>query len=357
MAATEFTLFPLLPWELRRAVWELCLPKRVAELDQVMIDSFSPETDGIEPECQFAWTSGTNSSPPVISAVCREARQIAWEAGGALDVQAADPAWGRPEDFESDGGAAYYSMNIIRHPWVDKRTDVLHFNYVPHLSVSYDAYGDAISYFVDEAYRCQGLSLMAEVLLDFSERISDDPDYGWTNAELRPLRRLKECFVTITMVNLHVPRAAASRSGLFGLLGDATIQLVDPYDLNRIRSFYNLWAQESAKFAGPKAAFDLFLSETAKFHALIKAWSAEVEALWVWSESANWQPSFANSDINSQMWLDWGGGEVDLDGRARKPNREHPEVQRILASKPVFRPMIMFRLCANPSCLSTAEQP
>ncbi len=356
MAPTEFKLFSLLPPELRRAIWELCLPRRVAELDQVMRNPYTSEPDSTQPCCDFAWTSGANSLPPIIWAVCHEAREIVLEGGAPLDEHKWDPSWQHPDD-DDDGGNQYYAMNLISSPWVDTRTDLMHLNYIPRLAPFYDAQGDALDILVSEIHRCQGVSLMAEVLLEFSEPLRE-LKAGWYDAEQRILRRLTEYFVTIKMVTIHVPRTTAARAGVFGLLGDAPIQLVDPYDLDRIRGFYNLWMQASAEVTEPKAAFDFFLSGTPRFHSLVAAWKAEVEALWVWSESTDWyRLRESNNDLDPGMWLDWSNGEIEMGSRRRKPNRQHPEVRRILASMPVFRPMIMFRLCSRTCYLPEVSDP
>lgn len=51
----------------------------------------------------------------------------------------------------------------------------------------------------------------------------------------------REYRVVIKMVNIHVSFPNARRSGLFGLLGDAPVQLVDYFDLQTIRAFHDLF--------------------------------------------------------------------------------------------------------------------
>lgn len=81
--AQSFELFPRLPIELQRRIWELCLPARVVELDL-------PATDGALDRlaankapflCTLQPTSNINSRVPLATRICRESRSVALLAG------------------------------------------------------------------------------------------------------------------------------------------------------------------------------------------------------------------------------------------------------------------------------------
>src|SRR5277367_3810584 len=86
--AKEFTLFPQLPLDLRRAVWQQCLPHRVMELD-------APSQAKVETYCELYRTSALNMRPPVITRVCRESRDVAFENAGVVkaDNDLNAPCW------------------------------------------------------------------------------------------------------------------------------------------------------------------------------------------------------------------------------------------------------------------------
>ncbi|KAL4745713.1 hypothetical protein BDW72DRAFT_198375 [Aspergillus terricola var. indicus] len=60
------------PPEIRRIIWNLCLPSRIYELE-------APIYDKIKTRCRLWWTSTANWSPPILAWVCRESRSIASE--------------------------------------------------------------------------------------------------------------------------------------------------------------------------------------------------------------------------------------------------------------------------------------
>lgn len=85
-AEQSFTKFPNLPTELRRAIWRCCLPLRVYELD----GAFARVIFGVvDPQkslpCSLHIPSALNVRPPVITRVCRESRELAFEEGSFVD--------------------------------------------------------------------------------------------------------------------------------------------------------------------------------------------------------------------------------------------------------------------------------
>ena len=57
---------------------------------------------------------------------------------------------------------------------------------------------------------------------------------------IRKLDSQREYMVAIVMVSIHIPPDIAARSGLFGLLGDDRVKLVDPSDWDTIDKYMDL---------------------------------------------------------------------------------------------------------------------
>jgi hypothetical protein len=70
-------------------------------------------------------------------------------------------------------------------------------------------------------------------------------------------------YVTLVAISIHVDRAAALESGLFGLLADAPVQTIDYDDVPQLRQFYQLFSSDPAsKEAEPhvEKLFNVLLS-------------------------------------------------------------------------------------------------
>ena len=74
-AARTFHPFPKLPPELREAIWRLCLPHQVCELDLPVVELVYFE-DAEDSPCTLADTSRVNLCPPMITQVCYEAARM-----------------------------------------------------------------------------------------------------------------------------------------------------------------------------------------------------------------------------------------------------------------------------------------
>lgn len=75
-----FTLFPKLPPELRRIIWEFCLPSRVFEVH----DLYKYD------HCQLEATSRINTRPPIITRVCVESRLVRSNHPGFWVIESRD---------------------------------------------------------------------------------------------------------------------------------------------------------------------------------------------------------------------------------------------------------------------------
>ena len=114
----SFHRFPNLPYEIRHAIWTLCKPHRVADMDRLAI---AIEEDMIASCRGVGLTSFHNSLPPVITQVCRESRKVFMEHHGVLYGKA---RW-KEESLasESEHFGYYADMN-----WFNPSTDIIHLN-------------------------------------------------------------------------------------------------------------------------------------------------------------------------------------------------------------------------------------
>jgi hypothetical protein len=260
----EFKHFPKLPAELREEIWRLCLPYRVCELETpapgLLFMKPSPTFNGPWP-CELLHTSYMNKRLPLISKVCHEARYVALK-NGAIARQKTDRwPWGE---------GVWGSTQDLRDTWQDPQRDIVH----RHWTRAYEAYYDfdvsnkPISHLVYTARQMRnGGSLMAESLFDhcFSWPCNDDCELSTRPLPpdrikaLEALLEVPEWRVIVKVVVVHCDLAGAARTGLFGLLGDAPVQIVDASDELKVAGLYNL-ASES-ECANPRAVRQNLYSE------------------------------------------------------------------------------------------------
>jgi hypothetical protein len=109
-----------LPAELRRKIWRLCLPHRVFELDRpVAICTYTHEPI----ICALSTSTYFNACPPLITRVCFESREVAFEEG-TFTFEDCKP--GIPEDLEWDTSNA----DRLEPAWRDpRRTLLFHINW------------------------------------------------------------------------------------------------------------------------------------------------------------------------------------------------------------------------------------
>ncbi|KAI1080980.1 hypothetical protein F5B20DRAFT_538088 [Whalleya microplaca] len=224
MAAQDhvFHLFPRLPAELRLIVWRECLPHRVVELERPL----SQIVFFKQPKhCTVEATTNQNSCQPVISRVCRESRAVAFETGGGL--------WAHYPDEDNNHWEHYFAM---RDPWFDTARDVVHMHYEEAYDVDFGHpnSGDPVRHVVWAA--AQTKSGQASFNLDFLS-----PGYMYNQSQLADLLRLRSSWlVVVHIVVVHMDLEAAATSGLFGLLCDARVQIIDLRDKRRVDAFYDL---------------------------------------------------------------------------------------------------------------------
>jgi hypothetical protein len=241
-----FHCFGRLPLELREEIWRYCLPFRVCEMDFPVDEIvFDLPGDDEPPPCTLSDTTRANSCPPLICRVCRESRSVAFRAANIPTGFAQD----RPRN------AQWVSTTSTRRTWQDFTRGSPHLNWTPIYEMQYQSSGSPLHSLAWAALHMSGTgSLMVEHL---------DPDFGdpntyldttydasepymtrlrspITNKDLEALEQLPHCLVIMRTIVIHSDVESAVTTGLFGLLGDARVQIVDVSREALVNAFFKL---------------------------------------------------------------------------------------------------------------------
>jgi hypothetical protein len=257
----SFHYFSQLPLELRRLIWRHCLPHRIAEEDT---PNFLLGGNELRQACQADRITHPSAQPPAIAFVNSESHQVTLEEGRWLGLQ---------------------ETTSLESIWVQPRRDVLHLNWT---RLRYNVWGNAddpsspIAMFLWRAEELgMQLSVVAEIIHPFSLKALLDGTDGADGADAsnspwllyhdgrnNDVADIAYCAesqsrldITMAAVSLHIPREAALRSGLFGLLGDAPVQMVDVGDEARLREFQALFREHALeKEPAVQTLFEAFTS-------------------------------------------------------------------------------------------------
>nr|OQO22757.1 hypothetical protein B0A51_07226 [Rachicladosporium sp. CCFEE 5018]OQO23573.1 hypothetical protein B0A51_07470 [Rachicladosporium sp. CCFEE 5018] len=233
-----------LPRALRLRIWTSCLPHRFVELDYPIADHIFPSP---LPCTHFSHTTHINSQPPLITQVCREARQVAFDAGTPFE-DISHP--GRPDE------AWFSSGTSLRASWLDRTRDAVHMHWTAALEPLYDSDGDAISSLAWDAKFCTGVaSLRVEffeenyheagsvdvpaALPEELKSLVDNPLNARLAKQPQNLLSLPMWMVVMDTVVVHLSREAAAERGFFALLGDATVQIIDVVEQEVLHGYYD----------------------------------------------------------------------------------------------------------------------
>ncbi|PYH86433.1 hypothetical protein BO82DRAFT_397606 [Aspergillus uvarum CBS 121591] len=222
---TTFESFPRLPAEIRLMIWRLCLPSRIHELDYpfnliLYSRDWAP--------CEFQDGAWINGFPPLISAVCRESRAVVLENGRFPDGEEG-PGW-------------WASTSYVRS-WLDPVRDRVHLNWTPAYEAEFCNNSDEGSPLEHLAWRAAQLTSIppeagyASFMEDWLY-VSDD---ATPPPVLRGILSRFACWrVIVRVMVIHADRRTGAESGLFGLLGDAPVQIVDVSDHDRVEAYWRL---------------------------------------------------------------------------------------------------------------------
>ncbi|KAG9941005.1 hypothetical protein KCU90_g5191, partial [Aureobasidium melanogenum] len=243
MVNDNFHPFPRLPLELREEIWRFCLPHGVYEMDfpiaRFVYDALEEEDENIP--CWLWKTSKSNVRPPLLTRVCRESRRVAFARGKWVsDLDWRRDAW----SFEDPCEADWKTGKVIDHGhWEDTFRDSAHMNWTSIYDIDFGPrmQGHPLTSLAQEAKRLNGTaSFMFECILEpygiFESEPYDKPiSYPLEGRPISPerqenlaaLKLLPEWLVVVRVVVIHLDLGRAADSGLFGLLGDEVIQVVD----------------------------------------------------------------------------------------------------------------------------------
>ncbi|KAJ5152805.1 uncharacterized protein N7482_009283 [Penicillium canariense] len=227
MEASErtFHLFPRLPAELRLAIWRECLPRRVSELEAPLSDDVfdwirrSPSTWNKPLPCDLTHTSFANQCRPMIALVCRESRAVVLENGFYM---------GEADDFPYPDEVDWIGWCELKQ-WIDPTRDLSHLNYCPGNEALWYIDGNPL---VDLAWQATWVHRGGSLRL---------PLLGYCDTkDLKILQKQPSWIVVMRVFVVHASRRFGAVSGMFGLLGDAPVQVVDVADQARVTALFDL---------------------------------------------------------------------------------------------------------------------
>lgn len=224
-----FHLFPKLPAELRLEIWRFCLPQRVCEKDQPFYEIvFKPLDYKMPSPCLLYQTTEVNGRPPVISRVCAESRAVALKTGHFFDFFYNTVETPKPRPLE----ALWESDTSINTAWVDHTRDSIHLNWHPSYEEDFMSKGSPLKSLAWDASQVIG---GGSLFIDYFQGV-----YASESELIQVLNQLPSWMIIMRVVVIHAEASVGARTGLFGLLGDSCVQLVDVSDEARINAYLDL---------------------------------------------------------------------------------------------------------------------
>ncbi|KAF5860550.1 hypothetical protein ETB97_001393 [Aspergillus alliaceus] len=154
--------------------------------------------------------------------------------------------------------------------------------------------------------------------------------------------------IAMAAVSLHITRKAALKSGLFGLLGDAPVQIVDIDDEARSREFQALFREHALeKEPAVQTLFELFTSS--RFQTAVEVWRRQDECIIfgnMWESARKENLDILGTDPGS-AWIPYLSKQEFINMSQYLPNEKHPWAKQARQSMPKLRPRIMVRYCTN----------
>ncbi|KAJ6789597.1 hypothetical protein PWT90_09063 [Aphanocladium album] len=334
----QFTLFLKLPPEIRDLIWQLCLPRRVVELDYHYV-------------LDVCWTEHTtwrNGRRPVLAQVCREARRFC--------------------DFEG----VFKYLHLIPSPdfqlkddhWHQLYLDSLHLSFRGPFNELYLEDGDLtpIAPAMFGAYRmATPISFCQEFFLDL-ERPNRRPLIGKADDFYTFAKQTGETFnIVIMTIPIHLQPDEVTTSGLFGHLGDDLVKLVDVHDTALIQKYHSLFRTSSKQSEKLEARFEQILSSDRRSE-MLHNWLPSIQNYFL---AAQWVALNCQGHGGPDMTTFWHGPAAEMvsaeflflqssmeleQDRLIIPNRDNQLVQDLIAGFPQLIPCVMFRACTYEDC-------
>lgn len=363
----NFPQFSRLPTELRRRVWQLCIPaRRTIEIDM------PPETDLLSDIpiccCNPGHTTRRNAAVPPFAQACREAREAALEEGGRLLL---------PSDQDLDRVPNQHANAAFQNPWFWPGRDVVHLNWDPRCSGWYDMDEVPLPFLLRCAREAAGCSVMCRL-------------FGWppldhhtAGRRLIPRGRSRRSRVRTEVVEhlgaqsawsvclmtviIHTPSDVVRDSDLFDG-GASPIQLVPVSDLQTISAMHRLW--ESSLNSEQRKTVDeqtthqfgvLFDHEGLERHVADR--QEDLRDLWLlYKYETQWKSDELLSVVQAGAMLSSDSfgvarlrGPAAVEWEGLKFDDFHPWVKAMIDTMPTFHPVVMFRHCALKCYDNTSE--
>jgi hypothetical protein len=233
--------------------------------------------------------------------------------------------------------------------WVDKHRDVLHLNYDEAFDAEFPEGDGVLDYLL---YQAAAQARDASLTVSF---------YYQLLCELQHMHTLwdKRLLVCFSIVAIHAPLQPALESGLFGLLGDARVILVDASDMKRKEQYRSFWEQHglpSGVDPHPARFFDRFCQQN--ISAWISGETEEMRITWLIYLYNRTKEHIADADA---AWTKkspdrWDPEKQPWDWQRWVPNREHPWMRDTLMAMPELHPTVMIRLCTQQCPLPCPEK-
>ena len=253
MQNDTFYPFSRLPKELREDIWRYCLPYRVFEahfpVATVVYDALTEEPM----QCLLQATTYMNSRPPALTRVCYESRHLTFKAGGLNGFELFEG----PEDERWDSHTRHSPGTV----WEDRTRDIAHMHWVPEFHPSYPTWGNPIPYIAAKARYLSGIGSVMIYNIDQyfgnpffdddEDQDDDDEAIGSPAARQLPpldaaaprnletLLQIRSWLVVMRIIVVHCDHKTAAMTGLFGLLGDAWVHVVDVAEEPKVNAFFD----------------------------------------------------------------------------------------------------------------------
>lgn len=239
-----------------------------------------------------------------------------------------------PDEQRAERPSFVTSMGIP--DWVDKRRDILHMTYPAICDTRFPLDGgDPVHFLFSEAPRARDISMTRSLL----PWVYHNPDHFNTI-------RNQSLLVCLRFVTIHAPLQPALDSGLFGLLGDARVVLVDEDDIERKRQYRAFWEAHGIGTDKPAALF--FDKDCERVGAREElAMEKTARLFWEWTRTkdqiVDGDTAFSSfSSGDEEQLLRWGYYPFTW-----SLNRKHPWVRDTVEAMPELRQTVMFRLCTQ----------
>ncbi|KAJ6128147.1 hypothetical protein N7471_009364 [Penicillium samsonianum] len=339
-----------------------CLPHRIAEEDTP--DSFF---DGYQSKhvCWNRRMTLQNAQLPAIAYINSESRQVALGQGRLLepaDVRTMESLWVQPHrDLLHLNWTrltyASWGVDSDAPGWVDEfllqakelgmrpsvAADLIH---VFSLKAVLDCAGDADALGTHNPFHF-GISDIAKILYHCRGEGADDVRQM---VDIPPWAKGQRSRLDIAMagVSLHITREVALRSGLFGPLGDAPVQMVDVDDEARLREFQALYREHALeKEPVVQTLFETFTSSL--FKTAVEIWKRKAEwtiLAYMWQSARDRNLNILGTNPGS-AWLPQLSEQEYIYMDQYLPNKQHPWVKHARQTAPKLRLRIMVRYCTN----------